>query len=740
MTPRTRALFLALALALLTATSAPHAQTPPPGLAVFPVLDWKTSHARVAVDAEGGTHLAFFYREPDVANRPTHAVYAYCATQCDQRTSWQQVGIGDRIREVELELTAAGAPRLLVTAESTVVAGGRDYTYAACDTGCTDPAAWTVTRVASATTPFDGGDAFAQHAFALDSTGAPRFVYYDQNRAAGHAGLFLASCDAQCDDAGQWRELLLTRSNLRGEERAYHPSLAFSPDDRPRVLSADFFAIASTQASLGYLACERYCDDSANWERVVLAPRGTGARASADLAVDAGGSPRIAFYQEALPGGRGQRLVWMACDGGCLQADSWVTLDLGRGAASGQEPDIELDGQGRPWIAFLDAARGGVGITTCDSTCVDLRRWRFGHVEDHTDLARVWPGGYPQGCGNGAWNAAAPSLVLPSGDAPLVGFDATYHATCLYDEIPEDDIPPVTAPHEIERAVRLVSVTGAMTPPSIGAPVLEARVSDDTVWLSWSDPVVGGRPEEGYVLEVGRTPGFSERLALVPLRGNLTSFAGVPVGVYYFRITAIYYDADSPVSNEVMVAIGGALPPSAPTLHAPVVSQRTVTLRWSDGDGGAPTGYLLIASATPGGAPIAALPVSGSSVSIPDVPPGTYFVRLVASNAAGASAPSNEVAVAVGVVPRPGAPTLHAPAVSNRTVTLSWSAGAGGAPSSYILFASATPGGAPIATVLLSGAGASFPNVPPGTYYLRLVASNAAGASAPSAELRLTVP
>ena len=55
MTPRTRALFLALALALLTATSAPHAQTPPPGLAVFPVLDWKTSHARVAVDASAGT-------------------------------------------------------------------------------------------------------------------------------------------------------------------------------------------------------------------------------------------------------------------------------------------------------------------------------------------------------------------------------------------------------------------------------------------------------------------------------------------------------------------------------------------------------------------------------------------------------------------------------------------------------------------------------------------------------------
>lgn len=740
MQPRLSYLLTALALALTTATSAPHAQTASPGLKVFPAPGWKTSHSRLAVDASGGTHLAYYYREPDVENRPTHAVYAYCATQCDQDASWQQVGLGSRVRDVELELTPSGQPRLLVTAESTVFAGGKDYAYAACDANCTQPAGWTYTRVASATTPFDSDDALAQHPFELDSFGAPRFVYYDEHRAAAHAGLFLASCDARCDDATQWQELLLTKKNVRGEERAYHPSLAFSPDDRPRVISAEFFAIGSTEAALGYLACERYCDDSANWERVVLAPRGTGAHASADLAVDLGGSPRIAFYQDALPGGRGDRLFWMACDGSCLQPDSWVTVDLGLGPSAGQEPDIELDGQGRPWIAYLDSTRGGVGITTCDATCVDVRRWRFGQLEDRADLAQAWPTGYPQGCHTGQWHAVAPSLVLPAGDVPIVGFDATYHAQCLYDDILSDTIPPVVALHEIERAVRLVSVTGTMTPPAISAPVLAARVSNDTVWLNWADPVVGGRPEDGYVLEAGLTPGFTNRLVLVPLRGNLTSFSGVPAGVYYFRITAIYYDTDSPVSDEVMVVVGGALPPSAPTLHAPVVTGNTVLLTWSDGAGGAPTGYTLLASLAPGAAPIASVPVTGSAVSIPNVPPGTYFLRLVASNGAGPSAPSNEITVAVGVAPPPGAPMLHAPVVSNRTVTLSWSAGAGGTPSSYTLLASVTPNGAPIVSVPLTGSSVSFPGVPPGTYFLRLLASNAAGTSAPSTEARLVVP
>jgi hypothetical protein len=88
----------------------------------------------------------------------------------------------------------------------------------------------------------------------------------------------------------------------------------------------------------------------------------------------------------------------------------------------------------------------------------------------------------------------------------------------------------------------------------------------------------------------------------------------------------------------------------------------------------------------------------------------------------------------------PGAPTLNPPVVTGSTVALSWTAGSGGTPTGYTVIATATPNGAPIASVGLTGTSALFPNVPPGTYYLRLTASNAAGASAPSPQVTVTMP
>ena len=109
------------------------------------------------------------------------------------------------------------------------------------------------------------------------------------------------------------------------------------------------------------------------------------------------------------------------------------------------------------------------------------------------------------------------------------------------------------------------------------------------------------------------------------------------------------------------------------------------------------------------------------------------------SQSGGTSAPTNEVALTVAGASAPGAPTLNAASVVGRTVNLSWSAGGGPAPTGYTLMATVTPGGAPIATVPLGGTSVSFPGVPPGTYYLRLTASNGAGTSAPSNQVVLVV-
>ena len=88
--------------------------------------------------------------------------------------------------------------------------------------------------------------------------------------------------------------------------------------------------------------------------------------------------------------------------------------------------------------------------------------------------------------------------------------------------------------------------------------------------------------------------------------------------------------------------------PTAPTLNAPVVSGSTVSFSWTPGlGGGAPTSYVLLASVTPGGPVIASLPVSGTSIGVPNVPSGTYYVRVSGVNSVGTGAPSNSVTVVV---------------------------------------------------------------------------------------------
>ena len=113
---------------------------------------------------------------------------------------------------------------------------------------------------------------------------------------------------------------------------------------------------------------------------------------------------------------------------------------------------------------------------------------------------------------------------------------------------------------------------------------------------------------------------------------------------------------------------------------------------------------------------------------------------MLARNAGGTSGPSNEVSLTVAGQPAPGTPTLHPAIVTGSTVMLSWSAGPGATPTGYTLTASTTPVGAPIVTLPLTATSASFANVPSGTYYLRLSATNPSGTSPPSVALTLVVP
>ena len=190
-----------------------------------------------------------------------------------------------------------------------------------------------------------------------------------------------------------------------------------------------------------------------------------------------------------------------------------------------------------------------------------------------------------------------------------------------------------------------------------------------------------------------------------------------------------------------------AVTPGPPQNLTATVSGNNVTFAWeAPSTGGVPSGYILEAALSPGGVLIASLPVSGSPLTVPTVPNGVYYVAVRALNADGASERSNEVLVSVpgggggscASVPNP--PQNLSGGASGNTVTLAWAAPSGGcASTSYVVQAGSGPG---LTDITVANVGASTlltASAPARTYYIRVIALNVFGGSAPSNEVAVTV-
>ena len=208
--------------------------------------------------------------------------------------------------------------------------------------------------------------------------------------------------------------------------------------------------------------------------------------------------------------------------------------------------------------------------------------------------------------------------------------------------------------------------TGSSAQSVPGAPGRPtASVVGSLVTLTWAAPV-GGSAVTGYTVVARQTQGGAI-LATVPL-GNVLTFAGTaPDGTYFVTVRATNGSGAGTESSGVSLTVSAAASvPGAPASLTSAVTGATVVFSWSaPSSGGTPTGYSLVASLTPGGATIATLPVgSVLTYTVSDVPAGTYYVRVVGTNTAGAGADSNVVTV---VVTAGQAPTLVGP--SNVTVS-----------------------------------------------------------------------
>lgn len=180
--------------------------------------------------------------------------------------------------------------------------------------------------------------------------------------------------------------------------------------------------------------------------------------------------------------------------------------------------------------------------------------------------------------------------------------------------------------------------------------------------------------------------------------------------------------------------------PPAPDVFTASVSGTTVTLSWTPANpGGAVSSFEVEVGPTPGSAAYGRVALTQSPASVPNVPPGSYFMRLRSVGAGGTSAPSPEIAAVVSTpCAAPGAPSLSA-VVSGGVVSLLWSAPPGSAPPSYYLGVGSASGNDDLG-VFPMGAATSVSVTPPaGTYYVRVAAANACGVGPVSSAIAVMV-
>jgi len=191
------------------------------------------------------------------------------------------------------------------------------------------------------------------------------------------------------------------------------------------------------------------------------------------------------------------------------------------------------------------------------------------------------------------------------------------------------------------------------TPPNAPGGLTATAVSSSAISLSWTD---SSSDETGFKLERSADPGgpFTQ---IATVAANSTAYADTglsPSTTYYYRLRATNSAGDSMNSNVASASTQGPAlePPAAPSnLVARNPSTSTVALTWNDNSTNETGFNIERASALAGPFTfVGSTPASSnatSSVTFNNLAAGTWYYRVLATNAAGNSAYSNVASVAV---------------------------------------------------------------------------------------------
>jgi probable HAF family extracellular repeat protein len=294
------------------------------------------------------------------------------------------------------------------------------------------------------------------------------------------------------------------------------------------------------------------------------------------------------------------------------------------------------------------------------------------------------------------------------------------------------------------RAINTVGVSNLATvsltvgPPTTLQPptaLYTYSIVGNVVTLRWVPPAAGPRPTS-YSVEGGINPG--EVLAAFPTgSANPIYTFPAPAGSFTVRVHAMAGAEKSAASNEIRLHVLAKVAPSAPASLTGTVNGSTVYLTWRHTyHGGAPTADVLEAQ---WGSTTMYFPLGlTETFSAGGVPPGTYHLRIWATNAGGVSGPSNMLTIEVpGPCTGPPAPPSNVLAYAvGRTVFVIWDPPTSGPSAvSYELFVT----GAYVGSFRTAGRALSG-TVAPGRYDLSLVARNPCGPGAATPVYTVVVP
>jgi hypothetical protein len=414
-----------------TATPGPTATPVPAGEASF-FLPFTvngetnaTDGPSVSIDAQGGVHIAYAAQTSDSSGKRP-AYYAYCATDCYNPANFSSpVLLGDRVDHVNMSLDPAGRPRLLWIGPDPNQQNLMAYHYAQCNTGCTNHANWTETRLV-------GTDATEPHNsrnFAISEQGTAGFVYFnDLNK-----GIYYRYCSNNCATIGNWNEVKIFDSSSTFPSVKFS-SLAYTKTGEPRIAAVYLDTIVDPALEyVLYIECGATCQTleigaAFNIRTCYLCdwPKGY-----FRLALDVNDRPRLALYTGPVETGNldPERLYYLWCNTSCGDPNNsdWGGYSMGLDQGVGTYVDLVIDQAGRPRLAFEDVSYG-LNYAWCTANCETTNpSWNILLADASADLDKTEPVPPIPPCQVAGWfTGKRPSIALDAQGNPRIAHDAEH--------------------------------------------------------------------------------------------------------------------------------------------------------------------------------------------------------------------------------------------------------------------------------------------------------------------------